>query len=328
MENGTILSKNNLKGYLCARPYVRVIAIGTGDYRDSEPSDKQSATTEQEPVVPNDPLDEPKNVTVTAQNTESIAVSWSAVSNATGYVIEWATDEDFDEHFDTHNVSGGGTVTYTIHGLQANTLYYVRIMTIGNAETHDDSDWSETKSTTTHKIVLSVPTDVTEQACTDTTLVIHWTGDENADGYEIQWALNVDDFEPGETILGTEHSSTASFEIEGLNPNTSYYVRVRATGSGDYVDSHWSAPVPFTTAKEDDVPLDPPTGIKMDGHSETTLDISWSGDPKAGWIFPQAFFRKQSIGHGIFHPCAVHFKSNLPLGARLSRDCLKNAWRR
>ena len=117
-----------------------------------------------------------------------------------------------------------------------------------------------------------MPTSVTATAKGETTVSVTWGKVDEAAGYEIQWALNETDFESEVTILGSGHSTTTSFEIEDLNPNTPYYVRVRTTGDGDYMNSLWSAPAPFTIVKEDDVPLDPPTGVKLDGH--TVYDCS------------------------------------------------------
>ena len=112
--------------------YVRVIAIGTGRYSNSDYSTVKSATTVKRK------LETPTIVDGRWKRNE-IGVVWTRVNNADRYTIEYTTDRNFNTGI--YTVSAGAFSTSTsITGLNANTTYYVRIKAIGAGFT--DSDYS------------------------------------------------------------------------------------------------------------------------------------------------------------------------------------------
>ncbi|MGL6196704.1 MAG: DVUA0089 family protein, partial [Thermoguttaceae bacterium] len=86
---------------------------------------------------------------VTGISSSAISVAWSAVSNASGYTVQYATNSTFTAGVGTVNITSGVTTSTNISGLSANTTYYVRILAKGNGTTHSDSDYSAAKSTKT-----------------------------------------------------------------------------------------------------------------------------------------------------------------------------------
>ena len=59
---------------------------------------------------------------------EELEVSWTAVSDADGYKVQWKSgDEEYDESRQAA-VSGGEAVSYTITGLTPGTEYTVRVI--------------------------------------------------------------------------------------------------------------------------------------------------------------------------------------------------------
>ncbi|HOE04879.1 MAG TPA: choice-of-anchor J domain-containing protein, partial [Bacteroidales bacterium] len=93
------------------------------------------------------------------------------------------------------------------------------------------------------------PSGIAAVATGDATATVTWTASASlpADGYEIYFSeLNV---APEETTpaSGTVLAGVTSYDIAGLNPNTTYYVWVRSNcGAGEY--SAWAGSVNFTTA--------------------------------------------------------------------------------
>jgi hypothetical protein len=86
--------------------YFRVIATGVGYYLNSGYSSSISAI----PIVQT--LITPTGVTASVKNASALTVRWNAVTNASGYTIQYATDADFTQNEKTQNVTGG-----TIPGL-------------------------------------------------------------------------------------------------------------------------------------------------------------------------------------------------------------------
>ena len=157
------------------RYYVRVMAIGTGNYTSS-PYSTETANAVPTVTTTTTSLPQPANISANSKNATTITISWDAVDNASGYVIQYATDADFTQNVDTQSVSGGMTQTADITGLHANTLYYVRVMATGTG-VYGDSDYSAAKSAMTLSLGI---TPVMQGG------ILLIEGTDNADWIEIQ----------------------------------------------------------------------------------------------------------------------------------------------
>ena len=77
-----------------------------------------------------------------ARGFTSLRVSWTAVSGADGYKLQWKSgDEDYDDETRQAVVSGGDTLSYTITGLTVGAEYTVRVL--ATREGADDGPFSE-----------------------------------------------------------------------------------------------------------------------------------------------------------------------------------------
>lgn len=85
----------------------------------------------------------------------SLTVTWSSITNATGYTVQIATDSGFTSGVQT--VAATGTTT-TINSLPAGTVYYVHVRALWNSNT---GPWSSTVSAST---APSAPTGATISA--------------------------------------------------------------------------------------------------------------------------------------------------------------------
>ena len=75
--------------------------------------------------------------------TTKLKVGWNAVTNATGYYVDWksSTDTDYDTTNRRNTISSGSTLTSEITGLTADTDYTVRL--IAYQTDYEDSEPSE-----------------------------------------------------------------------------------------------------------------------------------------------------------------------------------------
>jgi Leucine-rich repeat (LRR) protein len=103
---------------------------------------------------PNIPLAVPGLNSVTQDGSFAINVTWNSIPNASQYVIEISTDSNFPST-GTREISDISGTSYRITGLAANTLYYVRIKSVGDTG-YLDSPYSSSLSATTAATPLSV----------------------------------------------------------------------------------------------------------------------------------------------------------------------------
>ena len=166
------------------------------------------------------------NVSVTAAVT-SLQVSWTAVTGATGYKVQWKSGT---QSYDTTNrqrvVSSGTTVTDTIPSLTAGTQYTVRVIaTLSNA--NDGTASSEVTGTPK----ATTPGQVTNVAVTAavTSLQVSWTEVTDATGYKVQWKSGTQSYDATNRQRVVTSGTTATDTIPSLTAGTQYTVRVIAT---------------------------------------------------------------------------------------------------
>jgi hypothetical protein len=77
----------------------------------------------------------PKNFKKTSVGKDSITLEWSSVANATGYTIQYSTDQN--QWTTINNIAG---TNYTISGLESSSYQYIRVRAEGN---NGSSIWAE-----------------------------------------------------------------------------------------------------------------------------------------------------------------------------------------
>ena len=117
--------------------YFQVTATRTGA-ADGSPSAEVSATTAAAP--------QPGQITglsATAISYREIRATWTAATNATGYVVQWDTADTFSDPDAADTTSAGVVIEF----LKAETEYFVRVK--GTRDGATDGAWSATDSATT-----------------------------------------------------------------------------------------------------------------------------------------------------------------------------------
>lgn len=86
----------------------------------------------------------PANLVITPSDS-LLALDWDNVANATGYVVQRATDAGFTANLSTTNLSGGTNSSYNQFASPNGTLFYVRVK--ATAAGYNDSPWTSGSGT-------------------------------------------------------------------------------------------------------------------------------------------------------------------------------------
>ena len=229
-----------------------------------------------------EPLPLPDQVTGVnvREGRESLIVSWTAVTDANGYKVQWRSgDQGYSDTASParhHIVSGAGTTSYTIPDLIPGTEYTVRVIAT-KADTDDGPPSAEAIGT---PLALALeppplPGQVTGVTVTPgvESLIVSWTAVTDANGYKVQWKSGGQDYDATTRQGRVSGADTTSDTIPGLIPGTEYTVRVIATkaGTDDYPPSAEATGTPLA-------PPPPPgqvTGVTVTPGVENLI-VSWT----------------------------------------------------
>ena len=210
---------------------VKIRALGDGVlYESSADSAILSARTLKT-------LDAP-TITSTSASTSSISVSWSAVANASSYVVAYAPTGGLN-----YSTISTTAKSATITGLTSGTTYVVKVLAKGDSYNYLDSAYGESASVKV-KTQLAAPS-VSSTVSQSSSASISWNSIPNASSYTIAYAVNGSSNYTEKTVSSNSHT------ITGLSPLTTYLVKVRANGDGaNYVTSAYGGNVSFKTLED------------------------------------------------------------------------------
>ena len=183
-----------------------------------------------------------------------LVVTWTAVSTATGYTVQWmSSGQGYNIGDRQATVTTGSTTRYTISSLTNGTEYTVRVIATRTGAT----DGPPSDEMTGTPRVPPPPPPVTDLAQVlgvgvvpgNAQLVVTWTAVDNATGYTVQWMSSGQGYNIGDRQATVTTGSTTRYTIPNLTNGTEYTVRVIATRTGA-TDGAPSAEVkgtPFTT---------------------------------------------------------------------------------
>ena len=155
--SGADTTSDTIPGLIPGTEYtVRVIATkaGTADGTPSaEATGTPSAVATDTPLAPLP--GQVTDVTVTPGG-ESLIVSWTAVTDANGYKVQWKSGgQDYDATTRQDRVSGADTTSYTIPGLIPGTEYTVRVIAT-KAGTADGPPSAEATGAPARRVTVSI----------------------------------------------------------------------------------------------------------------------------------------------------------------------------
>ena len=206
--------------------YYRVRAYNaTGT---SANSNTISVTTSTRPPVP--PVALPGSSTTPG----GFKANWNASIGATGYHLDVSSSSTFDAYVPVYqNLDVGNTTSYSVVGLAPTTTYYYRVRAHNALGSSANSNTIDV-TTPTHTPTPTAPSPPVASAgssVTSTSFTANWASSNGAAGYKID-VSTASDFSLYITgYYDLDVGSNISPTVSGLNPNTLWYYRRRASPS-------------------------------------------------------------------------------------------------
>jgi hypothetical protein len=211
----------------------------------------------------------PTGVTPGTPTDTTIPVSWTAVTNANQYLVEY-------------RVAGTTTwsqrppvtaTTDTITGLTAGQEYDIRVTAEDTTNAFADSTPSApVQATTTGGTPpqLSAPANVAAPTTTATSITVTWDANSDAVGYVVRYRAQG-------TLPWTERPQVTALTdtIPGLTGGTTYEIQVQSVGDGtNFSDSEFGPTTPITATATQQ--LATPTALATGTATATTMPLTWS----------------------------------------------------
>jgi hypothetical protein len=224
-------------------------------------------------ITVNSTLTAPTALAGSGATCNQITANWSAVTGATYYELDVATDSGFTTFVPGYNaLNVGNVVTSNITGLTAGVTYYYRVRVFNGTCISGNSATITYATAATPGAPGGLA--VVVNSCDE--LTVRWTAVAGATSYEIQWSTNASNFA---AILGTTTGITSlTYTITGLTSGVAYRYRIRSvngcssssyTTSGSVTLSD-TAPVPGI-----------PGPINASGALCNQFNVTWSAGTRA-----------------------------------------------
>jgi hypothetical protein len=178
----------------------------------------------------------PTGLAASVITTTGASVSWSAVSGAASYAVDYKLSTATTW---TSVATATTATTVAISGLTASTLYDYRIST--NCGTNGASGFTAAQFTTTAPFVCAAPAGLAATGISATGATVSWTAVSGAASYAVDYKLNTSTT----WISAATATTTTSVAISGLTTSSLYDYRV-STNCGTNGASGFTA-AQFTT---------------------------------------------------------------------------------
>ena len=199
---------------------------------------------------------DPTVITVGEITDHTVALTWTADSHASSYIVFWWPKGAMYES----DMGATNDKTYKITELDADTLYVIKVQALVRGK-NLASDQIDVRTTGAPE-----PSVITVGTVTDTTIALTWTADSDATSFAVSWWPKAD-----ATSLSTATTTNQARTIRSLTPSTLYVLKVQANVGSATVDS---AEVEVTTKVEAPV-------ITVGKVTDTTIAMTWTTDSDA-----------------------------------------------
>jgi formylglycine-generating enzyme required for sulfatase activity len=212
----------------------------------------------------------PQGLSVGSATTTSLSISWSASEGATSYQL--FRDSSAAGGFTTRVYDDVG-LTFTDTGLSAGTTYYYKVQATNGYGTSAMSE-AVSGTATLAGSAPGTPAGLAVSDATPTSLTLSWATVAEATGYQLYRDVSL----TGAFSTLVHDGAAALYSDTGLNADTAYYYKVRATNTNG--SSALSASATGRTTAASGAPA-VPTGLVIGSPTSTRLTVSWTASAGA-----------------------------------------------
>jgi hypothetical protein len=226
----------------------------------------------------------PSNLALVTRDATSATFSWSAQSGVVGYEVSWR-----DVNSNSWQTGYTTSPIYAITGLSAGTVYEFRVRT--------ECQRSGVFSNYTNPVLFATQNDGNNRCdmpsgfnfsqVTGSSATLSWQPVNGATGYEVSYRI----------VNGTwtnVTTSSTSYTLSGLNPNTSYEAQVRALCRDNQV-STFTKPLQFSTqAAGSNADCGTPAGLRAYNATESSITLNWTPSSGDVWFYEIQYRRADS----------------------------------
>jgi fibronectin type 3 domain-containing protein len=220
------------------------------------------------PVPDDDVPEPPTGVTAKVLSSDSISVSWNPVRGAIGYYVYRAESASGPYSWLVSDTTA--TICTDREGLSPATIYYYKVSAYNSAGESSKSSYVYDKTLDIEPPVPAIPTGVTAEAQSSSSIYIKWNSVSGASGYKIYRAASAS----GDYSHLVRDTTATICTDSGLSPGT-YYYKVSAYNSAG--ESSQSSYVYAKTL--DNVPA-APTGVTASASSDS-ISVTWNSVSEA-----------------------------------------------
>ncbi|XP_037912845.1 tyrosine-protein phosphatase Lar isoform X5 [Hermetia illucens] len=216
----------------------------------------------------------PRNVQVRPLSSSTMVITWEPPETpngqVTGYKVYYTTNPNQPETSWDSQIVDNSELT-TISDLRPQAIYTVRVQAFTSMGPGPMSTPVQVK---TQQGVPSQPSNFRATDIGETAVTLQWSkpthSSENIVHYELYW---------NDTYANQDHhkriSNTESYTLDGLYPDTLYYIWLAARSQRG--EGATTPPIPVRTKQY--VPGAPPRNISAEATSPTTIALSWLPPP-------------------------------------------------
>ena len=211
----------------------------------------------------------PTGLTVASDTDDSVSLSWTALTGAALYKVEYKASSSSKWLHATYTSSTSATVD----DLNCNAGYNFRVRARGNGTTYSTTygDPSSSVSETTDKCKAPAPTGLTVTSDTDESVSLSWTAVTDAERYKVEYKAST-----SSTWLHATYTSSTSATVDDLEHTTGYDFRVRARGDGSPYSTLYGEPS-TSLSETTDKPTPPaPQGLEVTSDTDDSVSLRWT----------------------------------------------------